>query len=210
MTNAQSKMTLIYIGDPMCSWCYGFSPEFSKVVKNLGEGTDLKIVMGGLRPYNTETMQDLSDFLKGHWEHVNEASNQPFNYGILDKDWVYDTEPASRAVLVIRRLAPEKEMAFFKAIQTAFYKENENPNWVETYLELAKEFDLNTDKFKELFLSEEMKNAVRKDFEFAGELGIRGFPSVVLKKGDKYHLVASGYTTSEKILKRIKNLERGY
>lgn len=33
---AQEKAKLIYIGDPLCSWCYGFSEEFSQVVDQLG------------------------------------------------------------------------------------------------------------------------------------------------------------------------------
>ena len=30
--NAQ-RDTLIYIGDPMCSWCYGFAPEMDKILE---------------------------------------------------------------------------------------------------------------------------------------------------------------------------------
>ena len=46
---------LIYFSDPMCSWCYGFGPELSKLVERR---PDLKLspVMGGLRPYNRAPM----------------------------------------------------------------------------------------------------------------------------------------------------------
>ena len=126
---SQTKAKLIYVGDPMCSWCYGIADELTKTVESLGADTDLQLIMGGLRPYNTETMKDLGDFLKEHWDHVNQASGQPFNYGILqDHSFVYDTEPPSRAVLVVRKLKPEQELAFFKSIQTAFYKDNKNTN----------------------------------------------------------------------------------
>ena len=122
LSMSQDLPTLIYIGDPMCSWCYGFAPELSKTINELEDKVNVKLVMGGLRPYNNENIDGMKDFLKEHWEHVYEASNQSFNYGILDDpDFIYDTEPPSRAVLVVRHLQPESELAFFKDVQTLFY-----------------------------------------------------------------------------------------
>ena len=69
-----SQTKLIYIADPMCSWCYGFSNELSTAIDNLGDKVELQLIMGGLRPYNTETIQDLGEFLRGHWKHVEERS----------------------------------------------------------------------------------------------------------------------------------------
>ncbi len=195
---AQTK--LIYVADPMCSWCYGFANELSKALVNLEDKVEFQLVMGGLRPYNTETIKDIGDFLKDHWKHVEERSSREFNYDILkDNAFVYDTEPPSRAVLVMRKLKPEQEFAFFKAIQTAFYAENKNTNEVETYLDLVEKFGVDPNKFKVLFESEEMKQAIKKDFEKAAALGIRGFPSVVLQDGDKYFLISNGYTTAKNI-----------
>ena len=46
-------MRLIYIADPMCSWCYGFGPELSKLLARHPDAT-VDVVMGGLRPFNTQ------------------------------------------------------------------------------------------------------------------------------------------------------------
>jgi len=51
---AQEQPTIIYIGDPMCSWCYGFAPELSKTIDHFDNKANLRLVMGGLRPYNDE------------------------------------------------------------------------------------------------------------------------------------------------------------
>ncbi len=201
---AQDKPTLIYVGDPMCSWCYGFSPEFSEAVDKLGETIELEMVMGGLRPYNTQTMKDLDDFLTHHWEEVSERSGQPFKYDILkDYTFVYDTEPACRAVCVVRDLAPEKELAFFKAIQTAFYYENKNTGAIDTYLDICKKMDINPKAFLTAFDSDKMKNAVREDFTVSAEMGVRGFPTVILKKDGKYIMIANGYTTAENVMQKV-------
>jgi len=50
-------MKLIYIGDPMCSWCYGFGKELSEVMQSLPE-LRLEIVVGGLRACATDVLDD--------------------------------------------------------------------------------------------------------------------------------------------------------
>ena len=90
--NAQNK--LMYVGDPMCSWCYGIAPELEKIVEKYKGQMDIEIVTGGLRPYFDKPINEMKDFLSHHWEDVSKASQQPFNYDILDRaDLLYDTEP---------------------------------------------------------------------------------------------------------------------
>ncbi len=207
MRTTSKKATLIYVGDPMCSWCYGFAPELSAAIKQLNDKVEVQLIMGGLRPYNTETMGDLGDFLKDHWQHVAEASQQPFNYDILsDTNFVYDTEPPSRAVLVVRKLKPEMELPFFKAVQKAFYADNKNTHDVATYTEIAKTYGIDAANFKAEFESEAMKQAVRDDFANAGEMGVRGFPTVILQKNEKLFLICNGYAKAAEVVKGVEEL----
>lgn len=206
-TMSQNNTQLIYIGDPMCSWCYGLSNEFQKVVDQNEDKFEIKMLMGGLRPYNTETMLDLKDFLKGHWEHVNEASGQKFNYGILESSEIlYDTEPVSRAVVVIKELLPEKQISFFRDCQIAFYKENKNPTDLETFLDLIKDYPLDSESFTERYNSDEAKIAVKSDFATASSMGIKSFPSIVLHHEGEYHLILNGFDKAEVIQRRIDEI----
>lgn len=206
-TMAQEKNTIIYFGDPMCSWCYGFSPEFSKVVAEMDEKINVELVMGGLRPYNTETMADLGGFLKHHWEEVGKRSGQPFQYDILNaSDILYDTEPACRAVVTVRQMDTSLEFEFFKAVQHAFYFENKNPNLTSTFTEIAGQFNLDKNKFQQLFESEALKKAVQKDFTRSVEMGVRGFPTVIFIKGEDYYLLSNGYTKAEVIIAKINQV----
>ena len=66
-------MTLYYIGDPMCSWCYGFTNEWSAFVAAL-PNVKFIYLMGGLRPDGTESMASLKDFLAEHWHEINQRT----------------------------------------------------------------------------------------------------------------------------------------
>jgi len=204
MIKPDTKATLVYVGDPMCSWCYGFSNELTDVVKGLDDNIEFEIVMGGLRPYNTETMAEMADFLKGHWEDVESMSGLKFSYDILEeKEFVYDTEPPSRAILAVRKMNPRVELAFFKDVQKAFYLESKNTNDINTYLELAKKYDLNTTRFKTLFESDDLKNEIKQDFLRAEQLGVSGFPTMVLVQNGEATVIANGYTSADNILAKV-------
>ncbi len=206
-TTIMSQNKLLYFGDPMCSWCYGFSPELEKIKAHFQGELDLELVMGGLRPYNTETMKDLGDFLKHHWEDVAKRSGQAFQYELLDDhSFVYDTEPPCRAVVVMRDIAPDKELPYFVAIQKAFYYDNRNTNDAQLYGELAATFGIDEKEFMEKFNSQEYKDKVRKDFETSAEYGIAGFPSMILQKGEEYFLLSRGYDTAESIIAKVKKV----
>ena len=198
------KPTIIYIADPMCSWCYGFAPEITRIKNALGDSVKFELIMGGLRPYNTEQIGTMKSFLKKHWHQVEEKSGQPFRDEIFkNESFVYDTEPPSRAVVVVRQLKPEAALDFYKAIQKAFYFDGKDTNKIETYLELLPELAIASQAFKQAFESDEMKEKVRDDFASAKEMGINGFPALVWKGNEKAHLLTYGYADAAMILKKI-------
>jgi putative protein-disulfide isomerase len=197
---------LIYIGDAMCSWCHGFSPELDQVILD-NPNFDLKLVMGGLRPYNTEKAIDMADFLKSHWVEINERTNQPFSFEILkDESFVYDTEPASRAIVVARTMDPEIEYEFFKAVQMAFYRDNKNTNNLDCYIPIAAKFNLELNAFERFFNSEEIKTRTKADFHLSKQFGIKGFPSLVLKHKGGFTQLSNGYTTAKNINEIIQEI----
>ncbi|MEQ8324009.1 MAG: DsbA family protein [Vicingaceae bacterium] len=201
---SQEKPVLIYVGDPMCSWCYGFAPEIAKVTDELKDECDVQLVMGGLRPYNTETMADLGAFLGEHWDEVAKRSSVEFNHKILsDQSFVYDTEPPARAVVVIRSMDAELEFEFFKSIQLAFYRDNKNTNDVNTYLDILP-VGIDKEAFKGLFESPAMKEAVKADYALASSLGVRGFPATLLKVNGQLYQTSNGYATADELINRIE------
>ncbi len=199
-------MQLVYFVDPLCSWCYGFGPELTKVVAALPDA-ELQLVMGGLRPGGTEVIADMKDFLKEHWDHVQQRSGQPFSYEILeDPDFVYNTEPPCRAVVVVRHMDRKKEFDFLKALQMAFYYENRPVTQLEELLSVVQAHDLDQDTFTSLFESDEFRSKTLQDFQYSAQLGVRGFPTLLLKVEDRLETLCIGFQESEKILRRLENL----
>src|SRR5215212_11330318 len=133
---------LIYIADPMCSWCWGFSPVIDAIRARFGDALPIRLILGGLRPGTTEPMHEKAKrTTREHWEHVREASGQPFDFAFFDREgFVYDTEPASRAVVVARRSA--WGLAMLRAVHRAFYAQNRDVTRAEVLADVAAEVGL--------------------------------------------------------------------
>lgn len=198
---------LMYFADPMCSWCYGFAPEISKVKLHFQDKLEFHLVMGGLRPFGKETMVHIAEFLRHHWDDVNQRSGQAFRYEILkETDMVYDTEPPSRAVVVMQELKPLSAFAFFEDVQKAFYFENRNMGNLATYTNLAKKYNVKASVFGQSFQDEEIKQKTLERFTYARHLGVSVFPTTVLENNDRLHLLARGYMEAELIIERADKL----
>ena len=188
---------IIYIADPMCSWCYGFAPAIAQAKVDF-PNHEFRLVMGGLRPGGTDTMASMAEFLDEHWKEMEKRTGQPVNYGIIgDENFILDTEPGTRAVVTARSMNIDNELSFFHEVQKAFYVENKSMTATETFAELAEKAGLDRAEFIEKFESEDMKYATRSDFQLSSEMGVQGFPSVVIRHNGELFLAANGYRTPE-------------
>jgi len=193
-------MNLIYVGDPMCSWCYGFAAPLDQLLADPQDAAPLQLalVMGGLRPFTTEPITpERANELAGHWHHVAQASGQPFtpapDTAIHQPGFVYDTEPASRATVTVRSLWPKLVWRYFKAVQHAFYAEGRNVTEPGVLADVAEAHGIPRIEFAQAFASQAMRDATLQDFQQSQSWGIRGFPTLVAEHGDHLHLVGSGF-----------------
>jgi putative protein-disulfide isomerase len=186
---------IVYVADPMCSWCWGFEPVIAAIEEGFGAAAPLRLVVGGLRPGTTAAMDAKSKaYVRHHWEQVHETTGQPFGFDFFARDgFVYDTEPACRAVVAVRNLAPAATLGYFQAVQRAFYADGRDVTRTDTLTEIAGESGVEAAPFEAVFAAPEIAEATRADFRLAQALGITGFPAVVLKDDAGYAFLTIGY-----------------
>lgn len=200
MTAPSLDLELIYVGDPMCSWCWGFAPVLEQL--DARYTIPLRTVVGGLRPGpSAEALDDdLRGFLAHHWEQVEEASGQPFDIGGLDRDgWVYDTELPCTAVVAMRNLNEKATLPFFARLQRAFYAERVDITDPAVYPALLEGFDVDAERFMGLLGSETIKAETWADFEYARKMSATGFPTLVVRDGEQFSVATRGFMPYERL-----------
>lgn len=204
---------LIYFADPMCSWCWGFAPAIDGIRRTFGDELPARLMMGGLRPGTAEPMTEAAKReVRTHWEHVAEASGQPFDFGFFDREgFVYDTDPAARAVVAMRRAAPETALAYLARVQGAFYAENRDVTSPAVLADIAVDHGADRDAFLADWSSEAVKEETWRDYATSQKSGVTGFPTLVAgpEPDGRYLLVSQGFQRAENLLPPLQAWLKG-
>ncbi len=195
-------LEFVYVGDPMCSWCWGFAPVLERM-QEVYE-VPVRLVLGGLRPGpSAEVLDDrLEAVLAHHWHAVAEASGQPFDHAFLKRrdGWRYDTELPAIAAVTMRSLDEDSALSFHSRLQRAFYAEGVDITDRVEYPALVSGFKVDPGEFQERLDAEEMRAAAWEDFSSARAMGVAGFPTLLVRDGDRLGVVTRGFLPADQLL----------
>ncbi len=205
-----ARPRLLYFADSMCSWCYGFAPEMQLVLSAIGERAEMLLFSGGLRPFTKAPVaDDMRSYLAETFGRIGELTGQPFAEGALQQPgFVYDTEPASRAVVTMRELAPGEEYPYMLAIQSAFYAGGEDITRSEVLAAHAEAAGVARADFLAAFESIAIRQATLVDFQVAQQFDVDGFPTLILNWQDasakaQFAVVGKGYAKAPILIERL-------
>jgi putative protein-disulfide isomerase len=192
---------LVYVMDPLCSWCWGFAPVMAALASRAAEaGVGCDLVVGGLRrQQNPLSAADRVKIL-GHWQAVNARTGQSFDFNAgMPAGFVYDTAPACRALVTARQLEPQRLWDYLRAIQRAFYCEGRDLSLSHELVALAEQAGLPRAAFAKAFDGAQAEQQTLGDFDWVERLGIAGFPTLLAESGGQLALLTNGYRPLEEL-----------
>jgi putative protein-disulfide isomerase len=199
-------LQLLYFANPMCSWCWGFQP----VVHALAErGYPLTLALGTLGADRARPMRDVDKAqVREHWQHVAERTGQPFDFGFFDRaGFVYDTEPPSRAIAVVRRYYPSLAVPFLGRLQERFYALAQDITDPTVLREAAGEFGIDAEQFDAAFGDPATAAEVAAEWQQTARLGVTGYPTLLALPPGKPSVVTIGWRPSEEVLASLDALQ---
>ncbi|MDH5655518.1 MAG: DsbA family protein [Spirochaetia bacterium] len=200
-----TETILHYIADPMCAWCWGFSPIIQQVKEEYGDRLKIALVLGGLRPYTKEILKSADRIsIMNHWKEVHQMTSQPFQFeNAMPDGFIYDTEIPSRAVVTFAHFNPAEIFQFLRTIQHAFYGEGKNTTDENVLAELAGRFGIEKNDFLHRFHTEEMKEKTKSHFIKCRQFGVQVFPSAILQGPKGFYLLSKGYKPYQEIKQEL-------
>jgi putative protein-disulfide isomerase len=206
-------MKLIFVGDPMCSWCYGFGKELAILTARHPE-LPLEILVGGVRAGATDLLDDSGkQFRLGHWARVEAMSGLPFNRDALmaRQNFVYDTEPVCRAVVTARRIAPHADqLSVFRALQHAFYVDgSDTTDGAVLAAVIAQELGrqgvvMTLADIYGVYRDDTTRSETRAQFAYVRSLGINSFPALLLERDGELLTVSPGYAQAVQLEQQLQ------
>lgn len=203
------EISLIYVWDAYCGWCYGFSESIRTLHENHPE-LPLTLVSGGLfvgdrsvpikeYPYIPETNKRISQL-------TGVVYGEAYLELLANGTFVMDSEFAAIGFSALRSIAPERAVYFASAMQHAFYYEGKSLSDLETYREIAIAHNLNPELVIERMQEKDTINDAYADFSNVQQLNITSYPTLLLKKGEEYYSLGGGTMTAEKLEARLNEI----
>ncbi|GAA4438390.1 DsbA family protein [Pontibacter saemangeumensis] len=212
MVYAPQSPTLLYVTNPMCAWCYGFTPVVRRLKALWHRRLQVQVLFGDLHAHATDSLERVDkDYLAGSWHHVQKQVNLPFDYRFFTKqNYVYNTEPACRALLCVRLLRPVLTLEVLRAFHSAFYADGLDLKDTAVLVHLVGLFGIRENLFLALFESEEIMGQMEEEFDYVDRIGATTFPSVYVQTGQGLEKIAQGYVPLDELEQRLlQTLESG-
>ena len=161
---------------------------------------DFQVIAGVLRTGGEALSGQQITSLGKYWGTVMEKSGQEFNTNFEPaEDFIYDTEPACRALVTMRHMQADYVFDYLAALQAAFYVRHEDITDAAILSELAGQFINNKSRFLAQLNSTEMRAATQQDVANRMEMGVDGFPSLLLRTENGVQALAQGYQNAAQV-----------
>lgn len=198
--------TLVYVHDPMCSWCWAFRPVWDQIRLNLPSDVQQRRLLGGLAPDSDQPMPlEMQHHLRGVWQTIQtRVPGTRFNFDFWDKARPRrSTYPACRAVIAAGNQGAEYGEPMILAIQQAYYLQARNPSDRQTLVALAEEIGLEVKRFARDLQSQETGHRLLGEIDLGRRMGVQGFPSLVLEQQGRQRLLDYDYLDPGVVLRQL-------
>lgn len=197
--SAQERPEIIYVFDPLCGWCYGFSPVIKQAYDTYKDKADFKVLAGGMVIGNQiGPIGRISEFLKKATANVTQRTGAVFSPLFLDtiltegKQVLSSMEP-SIAVQICKEEKPESIFEFMSELHKDIYISGLKTSIPTDYKRLAEKMGFDGEKFINDIQSEKYVRRTEQDFEEASRLGIDSYPAVLIRNKAVTKVIGRGY-----------------
>ncbi len=199
-----NSIKLHYVLDPMCSWCWAFRSSWQALLEELPKQAQVEYIMGGLAADSDEPMPlQMQEYLQSVWQSIAAKTGTQFNFDFWKNNQPRrSTYPACRAVIAAGMQSPAMIPKTIAGIQKAYYLDAQNPSDSDTLLRVAGEIGLDQERFAHDLDSAKVKNELQNHLQTTRQLGVQGFPCVIVQHDQSAHYLVQGYCDKNTLLNR--------
>ncbi|WP_440866571.1 DsbA family protein [Symbiopectobacterium purcellii] len=186
-----AAVTLHYIYDPLCGWCYGAAP-LAQAAQAM-PGVNVVLHGGGMMTGSNrrQVTPQWHDYVLPHDQRIAELTGQPFGQPYFDKllrdtSVVLDSAPPTAAVIAAERMA-NKGYELLHHVQRAHYEQGRKIADVDVLTQCASEIGLDPVAFANEYAfvnADGLEHHFKESRALLAKVGGHGFPTFVLETAD--------------------------
>ena len=207
------KGRIIYVFDPLCGWCYGFSKVMAEFYSLNQNQYNFEIVSGGmLTGDRVEPIGKIAPYIKNAFKEVENASGIKFGKKFIEETLekgtiVFNSVPPSVALAIVKKEKPEFSIPYAEAIQKAIYFDGIDPNNQDEYSLIASQFGFDKSEFTKKQNDVYFLRLAESDFHLSDSLNVNGFPTVFyVNNKNQAWPIARGYVSLNSLTENLNKV----
>jgi len=210
--NSQEKTTVVYVFDPLCGWCFGFSPVIVELYEKYKNNIKFDVISGGMVVGDRiGPLSEKAPYIKEAYKVVEQKMGVKFGDEYVNKVLAEGTAiqtsiPASKLLVAFKSLNESQSILFAHELQNALYIDGVHPDNMEGLLDKCHTFGVSKADILTISNSEQVEGAMNHDFELSSRLGVTGFPTVFVIKDNTINVIARGADSYENVSSRLEEL----
>lgn len=211
LSTPQKTIELYYVTDPICSHCWALEPVLRKFVSQYGQYFNMNTLMGGLLE-KWDGFADVSNGISGpadvagHWREVGEYSRMPIDGTLWYDNPIESSFIPSRVYKVIQQKNRDLANTFLRRAREELFAFNKNIAQDEILIHIVNGIGLDGEEIVNQSKLPEANTLLQEDFQFVRELGVRGFPTIVMVNEEQKGVRIVGARTLEDYTNALQQL----
>lgn len=186
-----NTITLHYIYDPYCGWCYAAAPLIAIAANH--PNIQLELHGGGMLAGDARLHLDdqFRQYILQSDKRIAAMTGQVFGDGYINMlhqpNVVMDSAPPQTAILAATK--QDKGIEMLKALQQAHYVAGRQIRQPEVLAEIAQEIGLDNQKFQQDYAEcaqSETNTHIQNSKQLLSQSGASGFPTLLIQQQDKW------------------------
>ncbi|MFS0690637.1 DsbA family protein [Sporosarcina sp. 179-K 8C2 HS] len=208
----KKTIDLYYVTDPICSHCWALEPVLRKFVHQYGHYFNMHTLMGGLLekwgddPVDTANGISGPSDVAGHWREVGEHSRMPIDGTVWYDNPISSSFIPSRVYKVIQGNHPELANTFLRRAREELFAFNKNIAQDDVLIDIVNQVGLDGEAIVKQSKLPEADTKLHEDFQLVRQLGVRGFPTIVMMNEEQKGVRIVGARTLEDYSNALQQL----
>lgn len=210
----KKTIELYYVTDPICSHCWALEPVLRKFVDQYGQYFNMHTLMGGLLE-KWDGFADVSNGISspadvaGHWREVGVHSRMPIDGTVWYDNPIESSFIPSRVYKVIQEKNPDLANTFLRRAREELFAFNKNIAQDEILIYIVNQVGLDGEEIVNQSKLPEANKLLQEDFQLVRELGVRGFPTIVMMNKEQKGVRIVGARTLEDYTNALQQMVTG-
>lgn len=190
-------MKAYYVFDPLCVFCYGFSPLIHRLYKNYKNSIEFELLPGGLWIDDNvkHVTPQVAVNLKKASSKVSMMSDSKFGegfYELLETEHIFDSFNGSKAMAAVIKMNVDDPFNLLNLMYKSTFVDGEDVNHLSLYSNMVGKLNLNQKDFADIYndIDETTYSLINK----AKSLGAKSFPTLLVEKNNEYFIYPINYS----------------